>query len=52
LKFLPPCAAWIAGGDGAVVDVLREIRAAEAERLAGRSLADLVTGDGHPSEQQ
>lgn len=39
------------GGDGAVAEVLREVRAAETERLAGRTLADLVARDGHSSEQ-
>ena len=51
------------GGDGKVREILGEIRAAETERLAGRSLADLadgprgtrresVAGDGHPPDQQ
>jgi len=52
-----------AGGSPPVAGVLREVRAAESERLAGRSLADLikasaggkdpsVAGDGHPPDQQ
>jgi membrane protein len=51
------------GGDGPVGEILGEIRAAETERLAGRSLAELadyrdeargesVAGDGHPPDQQ
>jgi membrane protein len=40
------------GGDPKVAGILREVRGAEAERLAGRSLADLVAGDGHPPDQQ
>jgi membrane protein len=45
------------GGDSAVGGILGELRAAQTERLAGRSLADLVTGrdslprDGHPPDQ-
>ena len=52
-----------AGGSPPIAGVLREVRAAESERLAGRSLADLVkttggdedpsvAGDGHPPDQQ
>lgn len=51
------------GGDGTVGEILGEIRAAETERLAGRTLADLasgpggtreesVAGDSHPPDQQ
>ncbi|HUG98425.1 MAG TPA: YihY/virulence factor BrkB family protein [Gammaproteobacteria bacterium] len=38
-------------GVGPVAGIVSEIRAAEAERLAGRSLADLVAGDGHSSDK-
>jgi membrane protein len=40
------------GGGDAVAGILREVRGAETERLAGRNLADLVAGDGHPPDQQ
>ena len=40
------------GGGDAVAGILREVRGAETERLAGRNLADLVAGAGHPPDQQ
>jgi len=40
------------GGDPTVAGILREVRGAETERLAGRNLADLVARDGHPPDQQ
>jgi membrane protein len=40
------------GGGEVVAGILQEVRGAETERLAGRNLADLVAGDGHPPDQQ
>jgi membrane protein len=40
------------GGGEVVAGILQQVRGAETERLAGRSLADLVAGDGHAPDQQ
>jgi membrane protein len=50
----------MSAGDGTVTDILGQIRAAETDRLGGRTLADLagapdgdsVARDGHPPDQQ